>query len=135
MLVEVFSSLFLLLGWVLVDYFFKEVYGNYDKGFIGLLEFFLVIFLVNVLSKTVFISNSIVLLFVSLFFGMVSSFFSKSLFLLFFKRFKPEVLIESKSFRISLVRSMRLEGVSKKKIDKIFKRLNVDVKSILEFFD
>lgn len=134
-LLSVGSSLGVVFGLVFSEFLFLRVFGDYSRsGFPQFLELVLTVVGVSfVFEFSGFVSG---FLFVLLVFSgsFVVSVVVKLFLLLFFRRSLVEDSLFRKSNVVQLVRSLRVEGVSKHRIKRVFDRVGVDVSDVLKFF-
>ena len=93
------------------------------------------IFGCSFVSQLVLVRDSLVLkIFVIFFAGFFPALLVKTGLQFYYCRYRPELFLTKKTTLIQLIRSMRLEGVSKPKICRIFERIRINVSDYLKTF-
>jgi uncharacterized membrane protein YcaP (DUF421 family) len=132
---QIVFSVSLVFGVVFAEFICLKAFGKQDSGLANLFELVLIIGLVSFVSQVVFVSSSFfVMVFVVFFTGFIPALLVKTVLHLYYRRFHSERFLAKKSMIVQLVRSMRVEGVSKVKMKKIFSRLKIDVINYLDMF-
>lgn len=135
MLDQIVLSLTLVLGVFLAEAIIVRAFGRQNSWRAGLVEVLLVVGAVSLASSfSKAVDSLIVRLFAAFFSGFFPALTVKSALHLYNKRYHPELFLAKKSMLVQLIRAMLLEGFSKKKISKIFRRVKISVDDYLNFF-
>lgn len=135
MLDQIILSVTLVLGVFLAEFLCLKAFGRQDSGLAGLIELLLVIGSVSFFSQVVMVHDSFVLMVMVVFLsGFFPALIVKACLQFYSRRKHPEQFISRKSTVIQLIRAMRAEGLSKKRIGRVFRRVKISVDKYLKLF-
>lgn len=134
MLEQILSTVMIILGITLSEVLVSSALGKYKNNFANLFELIFIVIAISFSSGFLESSSFFGRVLISFCAGFFPSLIIKSSVSIYFRRAFPEQFISEKSMIIQLIRSMKLEGVGKKSISKIFSRVNIKVNEYLKFF-